>query len=229
MKRSKFNIVLYDRRWKAGFSLIELLVVISIIALFAALIVPFTARVFAKRTITRVQIELYKLDSAIESYKATLGVYPPGNLFANRWTNKSEHFATTLFYELTGCTNNVDVMNTPIKIADLKAATGNEAILNSPEMGGPGRNFFGSVRPDQHAVPNTSKIREFVVNVPGPEPTSGPVYDLEKEGRIVNPWNYDPSSTNKINADRFDLWVDIFVGKRIYRICNWSPEPVILR
>ena len=63
---------------RSGFTLVELLVVIVIIAVLAALIVPavFQARVTAKNAVIKAEIDM--LTMAIENYKNEYGSYPPG-------------------------------------------------------------------------------------------------------------------------------------------------------
>ncbi len=63
---------------RSGFTLVELLVVIVIIAVLAALIVPavFQARLTAKNAVIKAEIDM--LTMAIENYKNEYGSYPPG-------------------------------------------------------------------------------------------------------------------------------------------------------
>lgn len=214
-----------------GFTLVEVLVVIAIIALLAALVVPFTSLVARKRTVARVQVELHRLETAIEAYKAALGFYPPGNQASHLWTNRFAHFRTTLFYELTGCGTGaneqeyVDVLGRRIGSTVLRDATGVAAVMNSPAMGNQGRNFFGPLRPEQHALMTAGGFCEFAMPIPGVEPA----YQQDQDGRWVTPWNYDPSSTNRINRDKFDLWIDVVITGKTNRICNWSDEPIIFQ
>src|SRR5580692_5491533 len=82
---------------RRAFTLVELLVVISIIAVLAALILPLAGSVNRVKKEDAAQAELQTLESALENYKAKYGTYPPssGNLVV---TN-------ALYYELTGVTN----------------------------------------------------------------------------------------------------------------------------
>jgi type II secretory pathway pseudopilin PulG len=75
-----------------------LLVVIAVIAILASLIFPITAAVNKNKIRSRTQSELAQLETAIESYKAKLGFYPPSD------TNFLA--PNVLFYELRGTTFN---------------------------------------------------------------------------------------------------------------------------
>jgi len=60
-----------------GFTLIELMVAISIIALLAALVSVAVARAITRAKETRIELELDQLAAGIELYKKEYGSYPP--------------------------------------------------------------------------------------------------------------------------------------------------------
>ncbi|NLF68036.1 MAG: type II secretion system protein, partial [Candidatus Anammoximicrobium sp.] len=60
-----------------GFTLVEMLVVIAIIGVLAAILVPTLYRVVVKARENRIAQELNQLHLAIESYKQKYGDYPP--------------------------------------------------------------------------------------------------------------------------------------------------------
>src|ERR1017187_9967465 len=80
-----------------AFTLIELLIVVSVIALLAALTFPAVraARLSVMRA--RARSEMTQIETAIERYKDKLGYYPPDN--ATNWAMNQ------LYYELLGTTN----------------------------------------------------------------------------------------------------------------------------
>ena len=72
------NVESRDRRRKqAGFSLLELLVVIGILALLATLVGPRLIGYFGKAKSQTAQIQIGNLGSAVELYFLDVGVYPP--------------------------------------------------------------------------------------------------------------------------------------------------------
>jgi prepilin-type N-terminal cleavage/methylation domain-containing protein len=90
-----------------AFTLIELLTVISIIAVLAGMVVGLAPVASAKMKEARVRGELAGLVTAIESYKAKFGVYPPDHTYRATFPGVGEvtlvnPIMNTLYYELTG-------------------------------------------------------------------------------------------------------------------------------
>lgn len=83
-----------------AFTLIELLTVISIIAVVAGLVVGLAPVASGKMKEARVRSELAALVTTIESYKSRFGVYPPDNF--NAVTGQTDPARNPLYYELTG-------------------------------------------------------------------------------------------------------------------------------
>ena len=79
-----------------GFTLIEILMVIGIIAVISALVLAGSAHAITKSHISRAQTELTAIENAIENYKIKVGYHPPDN------PNDPTH--PPLYYELTGTT-----------------------------------------------------------------------------------------------------------------------------
>ena len=85
---------------RRAFTLIEMLVVIAIIGILAALIVGGLSRSGGLKVRSRVKTELAGLEAAIGSYYKKHGFYPPGN--ENRLNGNVINTGTNqLFYELT--------------------------------------------------------------------------------------------------------------------------------
>ncbi len=106
MKRTAPHGPTADRN-RLAFTLIELLTVISIIGVLAGMVVGLAPVASARMKEARVRGELAGLVTAIESYKAKFGVYPPDHTYKATFPGVGEVTAVnpilnTLYYELTG-------------------------------------------------------------------------------------------------------------------------------
>jgi prepilin-type N-terminal cleavage/methylation domain-containing protein len=222
-----------------AFTLIELLIVISVIALLAALTFPAVrgARISVMRA--RARSEMIQIGTAIERYKDKLGYYPPDNP-ADWWAMNQ------LYYELLGTTN-IGTTTAPvyatldgssrIKASDLGTAFG--TTPSGPSVAGfmncarPSRgdeapsamSFLSELKPGQRMVLTNSSgapvCSILVCALDGP-----PVLTSAGASRI-NPWRYN-STKPRYNTKSFDLWIDVIAGNKTNRICNWSDKPIIV-
>src|SRR5476651_2026488 len=64
---------------RQAFTLVELLVVLAIIGILAAFIVTIGPAMTRTAYINKTRAEMAQLETAIDSYKAAYGFYPPGN------------------------------------------------------------------------------------------------------------------------------------------------------
>src|SRR5450756_1847762 len=87
------------RRSAVAFTLIEMLLVISIIGVLTAMIIGLSGYAAEKRIRSRVTAELHMLLTAIDSYKAQFGTYPPDNQVLGL---VDRSFPNQLYYELSG-------------------------------------------------------------------------------------------------------------------------------
>jgi len=210
-----------------GFTLVELLVVISIIAILAAFTVPVLSAVKKHQYISQTQGELGQLASAIDSYHAAYGFYPPGNATAG-----ANGQVNQLYYELEGTTNIAGtfcVMNNPkdqLNSAQVNSAFGvagfvNCSKFNASEDSQPARNFIHELRPNQTGIcsnnPPTFGFTILTCSVGGPDPTYKP---LNASG--LNPWRYVSPGIN--NPSSYDLWIQLSIHGKTYLICNWSKQ-----
>jgi prepilin-type N-terminal cleavage/methylation domain-containing protein len=108
-----------------AFTLVELLVVISIIATLAGLVVGLAPTVGERMKESRIRAELAELQFAIESYKAKFGIYPPdhgsylsGTQADQQPGTRSLSGSSPLYYELSGVF--VDNANGVFLTADTK-------------------------------------------------------------------------------------------------------------
>lgn len=212
---------------RSGFTLIELMVVIGIITVLAALTFPAVKKVKENVTRRKVKAELQQIAVAIDSYKARYNTYPPDNP-VNAVTNP-------LYFELVGTepagANEYRTLDQKARIrtADFNAVFGggvagfvNHTRDQSGE-GQPAENFFSKA-----GLPSS---------LIGSYPVGGSVICLivtsvewpASRGEIItghpgmNPFRYVSSNPTN-NPASYDLWVDIFLGGRINRISNWSEQ-----
>lgn len=230
----------FGKRHRKAFTLIELLVVISIIAVLAALILGIGGVVGQKKTIARAQTQMHKLQTAIEVYKARMGFYPPSTVVTladrtNVPVNRSARNA--LFYELTGtvfdgASRYANVFGEVLNSVQINSYFNMTGFANTATSRDEVQSFCAPVGMDELGNINTSSspltppVWVFVL------PADGPLgFRSQEHGgkqRWVVPWCYDSSSTNRMNADSYDLWIDITIGGKTNRICNWSDAPLIM-
>ncbi len=219
---------------RPAFTLIELLVVIAVIAILAALVIPVSGAVRAAGTKRRAMAELTEVETLIESYKEKLGHYPPDN--------PGNPLLNQLYYELMGTTNDTRNYITldgsaTVSILSVSALFGPNVsgFVNCTKGGGgdeaggatrfikglkPGQ--IGSVRPNQGPV--------LLVGVPwqkGPPPFDMPPLAPLGTSTNLNPWRYNQSSPTN-NPNTYDLWLDVVIGGKPFRICNWNKQPLKL-
>ncbi|HEX4264812.1 MAG TPA: prepilin-type N-terminal cleavage/methylation domain-containing protein [Verrucomicrobiae bacterium] len=208
-------------RWD-GFTLIELLVVIAIIGVLASLIFSAIHSASSKAKIAVAKSELAQMESAIDEYKDKFGFYPPDN--------PNDPTINPLYFELLGTTNGAGNYVTldaggKISLTDLNSKFGRQGFANTSTKahsgdaaGAPmtflnhlGQNQVGSIDTNQPSI----KILVCSVGWP-PGNNPGPV-----AGTTLNPWRYDSSHPSN-NPGSYDLWVDLAIGSKVYRVSNWS-------
>jgi prepilin-type N-terminal cleavage/methylation domain-containing protein len=222
-----------------AFSLVEMLIVIAIIALLAALIVPMAGNAFANRAKARAQSAMAQLEVAIDSYKAARGHYPPDQ------PNPTNSSFVPLFYELTGTVYESIQGNTPeryyringgesIPGADVKPVFGVDGFVNSSSVRSRGdraqlqaaeaRDYFTSLKTDQYYELERAGRKFHLLGLPmdGAEETTSTA------GKRFAAWHYNASNPAN-NRDTYDLWMDIVIKNKTNRICNWSETPLIIQ
>jgi prepilin-type N-terminal cleavage/methylation domain-containing protein len=214
-----------DRR-EHGFSLIELLVVISIIGVIAGLVTGLSGLAGQKMRLARVRTELNALVMAIDSYKAKYGFYPPDSGPETKWTlDQTNHaLVNPLYYELSGCSIVNNQFSEPFFLTQLSSAEvttvfGRKGFVNASTSRSEIRNFIPHVKTN-HVLPVTiqglGQKPAYLLAVP----VRGPSNIFDKSGRM-NFWHY--KSTQPINnPGSYDLWTEIVVGKKTNMIGNWN-------
>jgi prepilin-type N-terminal cleavage/methylation domain-containing protein len=208
-----------------AFTLIELLIVIAIIGILAALIIPVTGAVKKAGIMKRTKTELAQLETAIENYKSTTGFYPPDN--------PDNPALNQLYFELAGTrldtTNRAFITldgNATVKQADLPVVFGPKVtgLLNSSKGGGGDDSPVLAKRYLQgYKAAQTADLTLGAKVLVGP--VAWPADKVPAPTSIVglNPWRYNSSSpTNKAGA--YDLWIDFYIGSKLYRIGNWTEQ-----
>jgi prepilin-type N-terminal cleavage/methylation domain-containing protein len=207
-----------------AFTLIEMLVVIAVISILAAMIFPVTGAINRTKVRTRARAELNQVQAAIDAYKIKLGYYPPVD------TNYSA--MNGLYYELVGTTFNAAANtyttldgSTRFLTTDFGINTFGPAVngfLNCTrgaggDEGQPAVNFFKGFKTGQFlAVTNpTATVLGTTLQ--------GPLMYQSTTGGKINPWRYN-STTPTNNPNSYDLWVDVLVGHETNRISNWSTK-----
>jgi prepilin-type N-terminal cleavage/methylation domain-containing protein len=217
-------------RPRRAFTLIELLTVISIIALLAAFTIPVLKTVARKKVLDRTRGEMELLATAIERYKTAYGFYPPSN--PGYPGVREDAMFSPLYYELLGTTNNQGTYYTLDGSASIGAATitmnnafGVSGFINCSKTGAsedapPARNFLPDLKPNQFmsATNNTVLATVFVASVGGPDQSYQPFFGTPgfNPWRYVNPGVYNPNS--------YDLWVQLVISGKTNLICNWAKQ-----
>jgi prepilin-type N-terminal cleavage/methylation domain-containing protein len=211
-----------------AFTLIELLVVITIIAILAALVFPVTAAVNAAKMKNRARSELTFVETAIERYKTKLGHYPPDN--------PDNPVLNQLYYELMGTTNDgkiyrtldgsatLDIHSVPAVIGPKVSGFVNSTRGGGGDEGGSATRFLDSgLKPDQIAkAPSGATILVGLPWKQGPPPFNYTPLN-NPAAATINPWRYNSSSPTN-NPNSYDLWLDLIIGSKAYRISNWNKQ-----
>ena len=212
-----------------AFTLIELLVVIAIMAILAAMIFPVLHAVTRHKIQSRTRAELAQIETAIESYHTKKGFYPPDN--------PNNPYVSLLYYELSGTvfSNNGYVTldgGVQLAAAGLTGIFGRDGVVNATKGAGGDEGPFASnflkpgLRPDQYLAITNGASATPICTLIG-NPADGPLLLKNPDGRKLNPWRYVSSNPTN-NPKSFDLWIDVLIGSKTNRICNWRQEPFTL-
>lgn len=230
-----------------GFTLIELLVVIGIIGILAALTTGLVGSAKRKAVEARVQGELAFLETAIEDYKAAIGIYPPDHVVEGGGVNP---FVNQLYYELNGVIANNqqgfyrlpgENVSQRFTEADIRPIFNTAGFANVAEREEDLK--YSVPELDQAMVTDLSntkyksKLRVLQVPVPWrnhreiPGEFESPLI-YHEGGAAVNPlgtgsrintWRY--VSTNPTNNPAsYDLWAEVLIGDEVKIIGNWGEE-----
>ncbi len=195
-----------NARRHEAFTLIEMLVVIAVIGILAAMIIGIFPGVMDKRARSRVRAELMSLTVAIENFKHDQGFYPPDN--------KNSTAGSPLFYELVGCTLDntqfIPARGTPVPINRVQPSFGVDGFVNTTVGNKPSKNYLPDLKDDQHGTRTNL----------APTPVEVLLVPYKGISGEFNPWHYNSSSPVH-NPGSFDLWAQIVIGKNTNTIGNW--------
>ena len=216
-------------RHASAFTLIELLTVMAIMGVLAALILPVMHAVKIHQYIYNTQAEMAQLETAIDRYKAAYGFYPPSPTPPPTPGNQSS-LVNQLYYELVGTTYTNNIYTTLDGSASIDADQVSTAF---PNVGGfmnctkPGagedsaaaRNFLPDLKPKQFtAISNNVLVNILIGSVGGPSVQ----YQLLGQ-QDINPWRYVCPGIN--NPGSYDLWMElVFAPGQTNLICNWTKQ-----
>jgi prepilin-type N-terminal cleavage/methylation domain-containing protein len=209
-----------------AFTLIELLVVISIIGVLAAFTIPALKAAKRASILNQVKSEMGQLETAIDSFKAAYGFYPPAN--------PNDARISPLYFELLGTTNNLNTgyyqtLDGSANISDsgilVSNAFGVSGFVNCMKPGAAedapaARSFISNIKNTRFiAVTNNNVLATvFVTAVGGPDANYQPFANTPG----FNPWRYACPGTN--NPNSYDLWVQLSINGKTNLICNWSKQ-----
>lgn len=213
-------------RWDArrAFTLIELLTVIAVIGILAALLFPAFSAVKRHALINHATTEMAQLETAIDRYKAAYGFYPPDN------TNSPVF--NQLYYELTGTTNLAagifETLDSSSTITNANNFFNVSGFINCNKPGvdedaPKARNFLPDLKPNQIGVYTNSfgnYANLIVSSIDWPTPATAPIPNAQAQN---NTWRYNSSSPTN-NPGSYDLWIQLSIANKKYLICNWSKQ-----
>jgi len=232
-----------------AFTLVELMIVIGIIAVLAAMIFPAFGGIKRKMHLKKAQAELQRLETAIKAYHTKYGHYPQDNRLAVGQPYESQYYALNpLYYELKGTKlggNSYQTLDnrmtlTTAEVSDAFGTGGVSGFMNctrgNADESAPAQDFLKDLS-GAHLVMgkvNGKGSAVLVCSVQWPKDPPSPImstvmpdFTADTTGVYPNPWRYNSSNPSN-NLVEFDLWVDIVQGKKVIRVSNWSARPQVV-
>lgn len=208
-------------RNSAAFTLMELLVVITIIGVLAAFLFSVASGVGKNKYVSMAKAEMGALGIAIESYHDANGFYPQGG---------PNSLVNPLYFELLGTTKdavNYTTLDTSaqIKVTDVPIAfPGVSGFVNctkgSGEDASPAKNYLPGLKPQQIGLVTNNGVAVTILIGAAGGPDQNDAYPFGATG--LNPWRYKSPGT--YNPNSYDLWMQLVIGGKTNLVCNWSKQ-----
>ena len=200
----------------AAFTLIEVLAVIAIMGIIAAMVLQGAQYASKVKKETAVKAEREKLQTMIDNYQAKLNFYPPdnGNLAGLSSSVPQAVYegytaSNALIYELTGVTNTNSTYVIIFNGQEIPLTKNFTTYFNRTGVGN-----ADSSEPQNFFKP-PPKFQDYT-NYPGT-----PLNSCDALGLLVpapltpgqpNFWHYDASSPRRHNQNSYDLWAEFTIG-----------------
>ena len=219
-----------------AFTLVELLVVISIIGIIAAMTVAGLGQVKYKKWESGTRTQLAKLELAIDSYKSVFGSYPPDNPAAAALRPDRN----TLAYELGGVRRSglVDYTSESLPTHTVTPPM----LTNYFNLGGLVNVQPAGTSKHKYALPlrGTGLTADYVITdptpaplvveplamflqVPAQKPDTNDLSNIPQPDMGPNVWRYRLYPVDGRNPKSYDLWAEIKKkGGGTNRIGNWK-------
>jgi prepilin-type N-terminal cleavage/methylation domain-containing protein len=205
-----------------AFTLVELLVVISIIGVLAAMVVGLAGGATKQSHIKRVKSDLQNIATAIDQFKTKYGTYPPDNGRVQVSGGQTNYFAVPnqLFYELVGSVHRLNAagkseffvpqLGLTLTQDQIQTWLGVDGFVNATENVKDVENFLSNFKTNDVAqIPQTPGVTLMGLRVA-----------VKNPGTNENFWFY--RSTNPTNnPTSYDLWAVVVIGKQTNIIGNW--------
>ncbi|MGA2177498.1 MAG: type II secretion system protein [Verrucomicrobiota bacterium] len=198
---------------RSGFTLIEMLMVIAIMGIVAAMVISMAGAASNARKKGMVDAERHRLMLAIDNYQSKLSFYPPdnGNIAAAAQTAVESYSRTNpLLYELTGA---------------IPTNLGGNYIVNYGNGGTIQRIAFTNVFA-RGGIANSDAVepQNFFKPLPLPKDYTnytaaypsifGLLVPVPVTNGQLNFWHYDSSSPYRHNPSTYDLWAEYSIGSK---------------
>ena len=209
-----------------AFTLVELLVVISIIGILAGFAIPALKSFKRTSILKQASAEMAQLETAIDSFKAAYGYYPP--------SNPNDPRISPLYFELQGTKINPALGSYQTLDGSASISTNTGIMMSAFGVSGfvnclkPGtsedapvaRSFLTGLKANRFiSVSNNLVLATVLMTaVGGPDDNYKPFFGTDG----FNPWRYACPGTN--NPNSYDLWVQLSINGKTNLICNWSKQ-----